>query len=451
MNSLRRRLLLILLTGMTLMLAIMVIFDHRATRQELDALFDAQLAESAHVLLGIAERNLTENIEHGIDTESPIIHEYEQTMVYQIWNRDTLLLRTNTAPATLMGASTFPGYSQITILKRRWRLLVLWDPSHEFMIQIAEPLRGREHLANQIVIHMLLPSVALAIPLIPLLVWFMVNTGLKPLRQLRRAVVELSADQLEPLPADTVPLEIRPLIIALNDLFRRLQDSIEAERRFTADAAHELRTPLAALRTQAQVALRCDDPHDREHALRQLQTGVDRATHLIEQLLTLARLDPEEAGTRHDLILIHALAAECLATAAIQAENKKIELVLNGNPGLRLTGHAGHLTILFRNLLDNAIRYSPPHSTVIFQYHASGQQTIVIQIRDNGPGIAEKEQARVLERFYRISGTGQRGTGLGLSIVQRIATHHRATMTMVNNPTPQQGLTVQLTFPAPAS
>lgn len=451
MISLRRRLLLTLLVGMSLVLMLVVIFDHRATRQELDSLFDAQLAESAQVLLGIAERNITEQIEHGIDDQSPIIHEYEQTMVYQVWSHDALVLRTHTAPAALMGASTLPGFSTIHIRDQRWRLLVLWDPSHELMIQIAEPMSGRERLARQIVINMLLPSVALAIPLVPLLVWIMVNTGLRPLRQLRRAVVQRSADQLEPIPEAMVPQEIQPLIGAINDLFHRLQQSIESERRFTADAAHELRTPLAALRTQTQVALRCTNEKERSHALNQVQTGIERATHLLEQLLTLARIDPEEAGIRHDLILIHTLAAEALAFAAPLAETKKIELVLKGDNTLRVIGHAGHLSILLRNLIDNAIRYSPLRSTVMIQLQTHAHQGITLLVSDNGPGIPDEERARVMERFYRISGNGQQGTGLGLSIVQRIAHHHHAILTLESThaSTSSSGLTVRVVFPKP--
>ncbi|WP_297505568.1 sensor histidine kinase [Ferrovum sp.] len=447
MNSLRRRLLLLLLGAMSLVLIVVVFFDHRSARQELDSLFDAQMAESAHVLLGIAQRTLTERIEHGIEDESPVTHEYEQAMVYQVWNHQTLILRSATAPATLMGASTQPGYSTITINTRRWRLLVLWDSAHELMIQMAEPMRGRERLARQIVLNMLFPSVAIAIPLVPLMIWVMVNTGLRPLRQLRREVVQRSADRLEPLDLLSIPFEVKPLATALNDLFGRLRHSIESERRFTADAAHELRTLLAALRTQAQVALRCIMEEDRQHALHQVQQGIERATHLIEQLLTLARIDPEEAGMHHDLVLIYPLAAEALAFLAGQAEQKKIELLLKGETTLRILGQSGHLSILLRNLVDNAIRYSPPRSTVVLQLSQTDTHEVQLDITDNGPGIPAEEMQRVTERFYRLPGSGQQGSGLGLSIVQRIAEHHRARLSLAAA-SPQGGLRVTVVFPA---
>ncbi len=447
MNSLRRRLLLLLLGAMSLVLIVVVFFDHRSARQELDSLFDAQMAESAHVLLGIAQRTLTERIEHGVEDESPVTHEYEQAMVYQVWSHQTLILRSATAPATLMGASTQPGYSTITINTHRWRLLVLSDSAHELMIQIAEPMRGREQLARQIVLNMLLPSVAIAIPLVPLMIWAMVNTGLRPLRQLRREVVQRSADRLEPLDLLSIPLEVKPLATALNDLFGRLRHSIESERRFTADAAHELRTPLAALRTQAQVALRSLMEEDRQHALHQVQQGIERATHLIEQLLTLARIDPEEAGVRHDLILIHPLAAESLAFLAGQAELKKIKLLLEGETALRVLGQSGHLSILLRNLVDNAIRYSPPHSTVVLRLSENAAHEVQLEVTDDGPGIPAEEMQRVMERFYRLPGSGQQGSGLGLSIVQRIAEHHRARLSLAAA-SPQGGLRVTVIFPS---
>ncbi|WP_297447996.1 sensor histidine kinase [Ferrovum sp.] len=447
MNSLRRRLLLLLLGAMSLVLIVVVFFDHRSARQELDSLFDAQMAESAHVLLGIAQRTLTERIEHGVEDESPVTHEYEQAMVYQVWSHQTLILRSATAPATLMGASTQPGYSTITINTHRWRLLVLSDSAHELMIQIAEPMRGREQLARQIVLNMLLPSVAIAIPLVPLMIWVMVNTGLRPLRQLRREVVQRSADRLEPLDLLSIPLEVKPLATALNDLFGRLRHSIESERRFTADAAHELRTPLAALRTQAQVALRSIMEEDRQHALHQVQQGIERATHLIEQLLTLARIDPEEAGVRHDLILIHPLAAESLAFLVGQAELKKIKLLLEGETALRVLGQSGHLSILLRNLVDNAIRYSPPHSTVVLRLSENAAHEVQLEVADDGPGIPAEEMQRVMERFYRLPGSGQQGSGLGLSIVQRIAEHHRARLSLAAA-SPQGGLRVTVIFPS---
>ena len=442
MKSLRLRLVLLLSLAAGITLSAAVYFTHLAARQELDALFDAQLAESAHVLLSTARREMTEKIEHGSD-EMPIAHEYEQTLVYQIWDRNGLIVRSNAVPAIPLGNAT-PGFFQTRLNGKPWRVFTRWDLPHEFMIQIAEPLAGRERLARQIVLKMLLPTLTL-IPLLTLLIWLSVGTGLRPLRQLRREVVQRSAQRLEPLAFQDVPTEVAPLVTALNDLFGRLRHSIESEKRFTADAAHELRTPLAALKTQTQVALRADNAGDREHALHHVLEGVDRAAHLIEQLLTLARVDPETASTQHRPVALRPLAARMLAELAPFAHQRQIELALEDGDEAPVPGNEGHLGILMRNLLDNAIRYTPPAGQVTVRIWKERTGNI-LEVCDDGPGIPEAERKRALERFYRLPGMGTEGSGLGLSIVQRIAERHGAQVTLEAGKQ-GRGLCVHVLFP----
>jgi two-component system sensor histidine kinase QseC len=442
-NSLRLRLVLLLFLAGGITLGAAVYFTHNAARQELDALFDAQLAESAHVLLGTARRELAERIEHGTD-EMPVAHEYEQTLVYQIWDNHGLIVRSSAAPESALGDG-IPGYTQAKVGGKPWRVLTRWDPQHEFMIVIAEPLAGREHLARLIALKMLFPTLAI-IPMLALLTWLAVGTGLRPLRQLRREVVQRSADRLEPLAMKAVPSEVMPLVAALNDLFERLKQSIEAEKRFTADAAHELRTPLAALKTQAQVALRVTDSADRETALQHVLTGVDRATHLIEQLLTLARVDPEMASVHYQPVSLRQLTAEALGLIEPMAHQKHIELALEESDEAVINGDAGPLAILLRNLLDNAVRYTPTGGQVSVTVLHQKNEGVVLEVCDTGPGIPEEERARTLERFYRIPGTGVQGSGLGLSIVQRIAARHKARLLLHSGPH-GVGLCVKVVFP----
>ncbi len=430
-NSLRLRLVLLLFLAGGITLSAAVYFTHTAARQELDALFDAQLAESAHVLLGTARREMAERIEHGTD-EMPVAHEYEQTLVYQIWDANGLIVRSAAAPETPLGNGV-SGYTQTKVNGKPWRVLTRWDPQHEFMIEIAEPLAGRERLARLIALKMLFPTLAI-IPLLAVLTWLAVGTGLRPLRQLRREVVQRSAERLEPLAIKGVPNEVMPLVAALNDLFERLKQSIEAERRFTADAAHELRTPLAALKTQAQVAMRVTESADREAALQHVLQGVDRATHLIEQLLTLARVDPDMASIHHQPVSLRHLAAEALALIEPLAHQKQIELALEEGDDAIVNGDAGHLTILLRNLLDNAVRYTPIGGQVSVTVSRPKNEGAILEVCDSGPGILEEERARTLERFYRIPGTGVEGSGLGLSIVQRITQRHRAHLVLHSGP-----------------
>ncbi|MDE1990083.1 MAG: sensor histidine kinase N-terminal domain-containing protein [Betaproteobacteria bacterium] len=446
MNSLRLRLVLLLSLAAGITLSSAVYFTHRAARQELDALFDAQLSETANVLLGTARREMAERIEHGTD-EMPVATEYEQTLVYQVWDHNGLIVRSAAAPPTPLGPRA-PGFIQANVDGKPWRLLTRWDPTHEFMIQIAEPMDGREHVARLIAIKMLAPSVTL-IPLLTLLIWLSVGTGLRPLRQLRREVVQRSARRLEPLALQSVPIEVTPLVAALNDLFGRLRQSIESEKRFTADAAHELRTPLAALKTQAQVAQRAQSSEDRDTALRHVIEGVDRATHLIEQLLTLARVDPETAGDLHRPVPLRALTVQALSRAASFAHQRQIELALEEGEEMQVNGYEGHLDILLRNLLDNAIRYTPTGGQVHVGIVRSGQET-ALTVCDNGPGIPVAERRRALERFYRLPGSTAEGSGLGLSIVQRIAERHGAEVSLLPGPE-GHGLCVRIAFPtAPA-
>lgn len=446
MKSLRLRLVLLLSLAAGITLSTAVYFTHRAARQELDALFDAQLSETANVLLGTAQREMTERIEHGTN-EMSVATEYEQTLVYQIWDSHGLVVRSAAAPPSPLGTRE-PGYTRTAVGRRPWRVLTRWDPTHEFMIQIAEPLDGREHLARLIALKMLIPTLAI-IPLLTLLIWLSVGTGLRPLRQLRREVVQRSAQRLEPLTLNGVPVEVTPLVMALNDLFGQLRQSLESEKRFTADAAHELRTPLAALKTQAQVAQRACETEDRDAALRHVLEGADRATRLIEQLLTLARVDPEAASMHHHPVSLRALAVQALSRVVPFALQRQIELELEDGEDVRINANEGHVDILLRNLLDNAVRYTPEGGHVRVAI-TQGEATAILQVCDNGPGIPAVESQRVLERFYRIPGCTADGSGLGLSIVQRIAERHGAQLSLLPGPN-DQGLCVCIAFPFAAA
>lgn len=428
MSSLRLRLVLLLSVGLGIAWLVAAWFTHAESRHEINRLFDAQLAQSAQVLLGTTRHELHERVEHGED-EITITHEYEQKLAFQIWDESDLLMRSATAPSTAMGSEK-EGYSEAIVNGQPWRVLTRWDARHEFMIQVAEPLAGRESLARHITLKMLLPTF-IALPVLALLVWVGVGAGLRPLQQLKQEVRQRTVNQLEPLAIAGVPEEVVPLAQALNDLFARLQQAFEGERRFTADAAHELRTPLAALKVQAQVALRSTDEAERHIALENVLRGVDRATRLVEQLLTLARVDPEAAATGYKQVDLRGLAATVMADMEPLAYAKHIELTLEDGLTCNVLGDDGQLNLLLRNLLDNAIRYTPAGGRVTVTLRdADG---VTLEIRDTGPGIAETEREQVLQRFYRIAGSGEEGSGLGLSIVRRIAELHGARLELHDN------------------
>lgn len=447
MKSLRIRLVLLLSVGLSIAWALSAWFTYKEARHEMDQLFDAQLAQSAQVLLGTTRHELYEQIERGND-EISVSHEYEQKLAFQIWGNNTLLLKSATAPTqALVGVEE--GYSEIQVNGKPWRVLAKWDARHEFMIQVAEPIGGREFLAGHITLKMLLPTF-IALPVLALLIWFGVGAGLKPLQQLKQEVRQRTANRLEPVVMDGVPEEVLPLAKALNDLFARLQNAFEGERRFTADAAHELRTPLAALKIQAQVALRSNDEAERQRALENVLRGTDRATRLVEQLLTLARVDPETAVAGYKPVELRPLVASVMADLEPLAHAKSIEMVLEeqlqSHTACTVLGDETQLGLLLRNLIDNAIRYTPSGGSVLVS--ADNEAGVTLVVRDTGPGIPEDMREQVQQRFYRIMGSGEEGSGLGLSIVRRIAELHGARIELHDNNLSAGGLLVKVIWPA---
>jgi len=282
----------------------------------------------------------------------------------------------------------------------------------------------RADLARHIALGMLNPLLY-ALPAFGLLIWFGAGRSLRPLDRLARAVESRAAENLSDVEMQGVPREVVPLVGSLNRLFARLRESFAKERRFTDDAAHELRTPLAAIKTHAQVALAARDAATRQHALESIVHGADRAAHLADQLLTLARLDGDSASVGGAPADLRRAAADTAAQLAPWALDKGVDVILEEGPDVNVRGDAALLDVMLRNLLDNAIRYTPPGGTVRLRV-ASDAGRPVCEVEDTGPGIPADDRVRVFERFYRVLGTGEEGSGLGLSIVLRIAELHGA-------------------------
>jgi two-component system sensor histidine kinase QseC len=261
---------------------------------------------------------------------------------------------------------------------------------------------------------------------------------------LARSIARREPGHLQRVDTTDTPREIEPLVTALNQLFERVEGSMEHERRFTADAAHELRTPLAALKIQAQVALQSRDEAQRTHALEQVIHGVGRASRLVEQLLTLARIDHQTARGTFVEIALSPLAEETLATLEPLASARAITLQLQSETHTQIKGQADAIAVMLRNLTDNAIRYTPSGGTVELTIEG-GDKGVQLSVADSGPGITEEERAKIFNRFYRLAGQNIEGSGLGLSIVQRIAELHRATITLQRSHL--GGLEVRITFP----
>lgn len=301
---------------------------------------------------------------------------------------------------------------------------------------------ARQGLAKKITLLALFPLL-LVLPVLAGLLWWVVAAGLRPLVSLTQAVASRSPDNLAPLTLAATPGEVAPLVGRLNHLFGRIGKLIENERRFTADAAHELRTPIAAIKAQLQVAKGAQDAGEHQRALDNAIQGCNRATHLIAQLLTLARLESVDAS-RLQTCALPALAAEVLAEMAPAALQSGVTLELLEGETLAIRGFPALLQVMLRNLLDNAVRYTPAGTHV--QVAISREQgRTCLRIGDNGPGLPADELAQITRRFYRALGTQAEGSGLGLSIVQRIADIHQARLEFESV---GQGLTVLVKFPA---
>ena len=421
--SLQRRVLWLVLglvTAVWLGAALRTWFD---TRHELDELLDGHLAQAAALLV---VQQLGGPDDDAPTVDAPQLHRQAPKIAFQVFHEGRLVLRSANAPVAPMvapGEHFRSGLRNVRIDGIDWRVFATHGAERDVQVYVGEQQRSRLSILWALLRGSLQPLV-LALPLLALAVWWAVRRGLAPLRRLGQALARREPDALQPVAMPDAPAEMQPMLDALNGLFQRIGGLIETERRFTADAAHELRTPIAAIRAQAQVALAEPDETARRHALQATLQGCDRAARLVEQLLTLSRL---EAGGAPPLAVLDlsALVQRVVGELAPQALHKQQQITLDAAPGCRLRGEATLLAVLVRNLVDNAIRYSPAGATVRVGVEARGA-TVQLRVEDSGPGLDAAGLQRLGERFFRVLGSGQDGSGLGWSIVRRIAQVHGA-------------------------
>jgi two-component system sensor histidine kinase QseC len=338
--------------------------------------------------------------------------------MFQVWrNGTTLGLHSQHAPDTPL-STVRDGFSDATIGGTRWRVFSTWDARSRVLVQVAEQNYERDELATAVARNFVVP-LAITLPMLGLVIWVAVGRATRSLTHVNQQVASRSADNLTPLDVADAPSEIGALVTSLNQLFERVHGLIEQERRFTADAAHELRTPLAGIRAQAQVALGATGDAERAHALDGVVAGCDRAAHTVEQMLTLARLAPDAVSFQPAPLELAAVLKGAIGDLAPAALAKGMDIELTHEQHVLVSGDADLLAILFRNLIDNALRYSPPATRVAIQIER-GDDEALVRITDAGPGISASERANIGRRFYRAPGTQAPGSGLGLSIVHRI-------------------------------
>jgi len=326
---------------------------------------------------------------------------------------------------------------QLTNDDDSWRLVWLTTPDKQFRVVVGQEWEYRDDMTRDLMNASVLPWL-IALPFMLLLLISLVWSELRPLKQLAQQLAQRAPDDGTPLQAERVPKEVQPLVIALNGLFGRINAMIHRERRFTSDAAHELRSPLAALQVQSEVIqLAADDETMRTHALKQLDTGIARATRLVDQLLTLSRVEADDARNAFEPVSLKQTLQDALAAQLPLADKTGVTLRLHADADPQIQGNPLLLSLLVRNLLDNAIRYTPAGSEVDVRLQANS-----LSVEDNGDALNEADLQRLGERFWRPPGQEKSGSGLGLSIVRNIAQLHAMQLTFSRRP--NSGLCVTL-------
>ena len=426
-TSIRKRLILYIGSGLLLAWFAANAVSLAMALHELNESADSQMSDLAQSLPYIEPEKavLLPKVKKSLGKGHTGFAEDKQNGI-SVWNADGRLLLSDKRGKEI----PFRKISGFTNIGKPWqekslRVIYYHDGKTGQTVAVAQPWRNRlEILWNIVWAH--LAASLLVLPLMVLLLHLAVKRSIYPLKELASELSERRADNLVPV-SRAVPQETQTLVDALNRLFARVQTSIEREQRFTSDAAHELRSPLAALKVQTEV-LALSDTAEQPYHLQQIQQSLNRAEHLINQLLTLARLDPEQGLKNTAPIHWESLSSQVLQNTNLSAREKRIRLKREflAKPPL-LQGDDALLQLMLRNLLDNAVRYSPENSEVGLYFHADR-----IEVRDQGTGIAPEHLSRIKERFYRPAGQNAQGSGLGLSIAEHIAKLHGLTLKLEN-------------------
>lgn len=435
-RSLRMRLLLFLLAAIVLAGAVQGALAYRSALDEADALFDYHMQQTALALRSGLPVD-AQGLGPGLDPEDEN-HEF----IVQVWTNEGLRIFESAVGAALPQIAVL-GFTNVQARGGTYRVFSMQTRSQ--VIQVAQNMAVRQGMARSLALRTLAPLAFMA-PLLVLAVWWGVSRSLAPVERVRRQLAQRQADDLSPVSDAQLPDEVQPLVSELNLLFERVQRAFEVQEHFVADAAHELRSPLAALRLQLQGLQRAGDDTARAAAIERLSAGIDRATRLVEQLLTLAR---QEAGsTATEPVDLRAIAQLALADVAPAAQVRSMDVGLLDSEAATVPvivrGNAEALRMLVRNLLDNAIKYTPPGGQVDVQVGTDHGRAF-LTVEDSGPGIAPEHRERVMQRFVRETAEGAPGSGLGLAIVLAIAQRHGAAVVLDRSPR-LGGLRVALRF-----
>lgn len=509
--SLRRLLLLSLLSASMCIWGVTAFLTYKVTRDEVASLFDAELAQSAKVLHSFIENLLREGSlsthwmqaqtdpnlhipfgrkrtknrafklltddennllnaqnppsillhsfdERNIDDqlwsvfddllqESTLGHKYERKIAFQLWsNINGIVLHSDSAPLFALSTADH-GFSDTNIDNHLWHVFSIASTNGEYVIHVGQKEEIRAELTDEIS-SQLVTQFLVGLPILGLLIWLIVGWALSPLNRLEIALSRREASYLKPLSTKKLPNEIVPIVYEINTLFVQLEQAFEHERQFTADAAHELRTPLAGLLTQAQVALRTADETVRNQALKRIEQAVHRMTYLVQQLLTFSRIDSNTEYLAKAVTHVENEIVKIITELDAEAYKKRIRLEFIEENVVPIMANTLLINILIRNIIDNAIKYTPLRGDINVSLIGTPSQ-LIFCVEDSGPGIAPEEYENSLKRFHRCVETAHtaQGTGLGFSIVQRIAGIHNAELSL--GASELGGLKVKVAFPLP--
>lgn len=442
MTSIRQRTLTLILGLLFLGLLIMTAVNLHDSNHEIDEVYDAQLAQNARLLQGVmrmpmaskeqAELYQAFNQALGLTVPKVDGHPYESKIAFQVWNSDgTLLVHTASAPAFTSPPSK-AGFSAITdVNNRAWRAFVLEDAQYNLKIWVGERDDVRDDLVNRIVRHTVLPNL-IGCVLLAAVIWLAIGWGLKPLVNMAQTLRARHPGSLEPLHLNPLPTELEPMQAALNRVLAQIQEVMGRERRFIADAAHEMRTPLAVLKVHAENLKDAASEDDRRASLEHLMAGVDRTTRLVNQLLTMARIEPRTSALEAPKTDLVATVRDSLVQMTPWLLSKELELVFDPVDEVGLVKvDTGIIQIALNNLVSNAANFSPPGGLITVGL-AKHHDHYELSVEDQGPGIDEAERDRLFERFY--SRGNDHGAGLGLTIVQSIANRLGGQVRLENRP-----------------
>jgi two-component system OmpR family sensor kinase len=434
-HSLRGRLLWFLLAAITMAAVAQAMIAYRSALYDADQIFDYHMQQMA--------LSLRSGAPMANSTAGPITDAENNDLVVQVWTPDGVQVFRSLSRAALPQRAVL-GFSNVKANGTTYRIFSVQTANQT--VQVAQDMAVRQRMAGTLALRTVGPIAVMA-PVLMLVVWWVVSGSLAPVSRVRRQVAARQADDLSPVSENGLPDEVRPLVHELNLLFGRVRTAFDAQQHFVADAAHELRSPLAALKLQILSLERAQDDAARAVAVGRLTAGIERATRLVEQLLVLARQEASDANeVQLEPVALADLVKRTLGDMAGIAAARQIDLGLHHADDVNVAGQPDALVILLRNLVDNAIKYTPAGGTVDMEVRR-GAAGVTLVVEDSGPGISPEERERVFSRFYRVPGSEAGGSGLGLAIIKSIAERHGAALTLESSER-LGGLRVRVDFPA---